>query len=83
MSHHREAELRSFGFDLTHHEAVRRAAVVTAIGDGWDPGAVLAGEEEAHRLLYSGLDEEQQQTYDRLVAAGVLPARQGDGRAAD
>ncbi len=24
-------------------------------------------------LLYSGLDAEQQRTYDRLVAAGVLP----------
>ncbi|MEU1282215.1 DUF6400 family protein [Streptomyces sp. NPDC005805] len=82
MRHDQEADLHAFEIDLTHEEAVRRAAVLAAIGDDWDPVAVLAGEEEAYRLLYSGLDAEQQRTYDRLVAAGVLPARDGDGRAA-
>lgn len=82
MRHDQEADLHAFEIDLTREEAVRRAAVLAAIGDDWDPVAVLAGEEEAYRLLYSGLDAEQQRTYDRLVAAGVLPARDGDGRAA-
>ncbi|MGW1375470.1 DUF6400 family protein [Streptomyces sp. NPDC002446] len=61
-------------FDLTDHEARRRTEVLAALGDGWDPLAVMEGEAEAHRLLYSGLDAEQQATYDMLVAAGVLPA---------
>jgi hypothetical protein len=43
----------------------------------------MTGEDEAHRLLYSGLDEEQTAIYRRLEAAGVLPPREGDGRAAD
>jgi hypothetical protein len=70
-------------FDLTADEARRRAAVVAAMGEEWDPVAVLAQEDEAHRLLYSGLDEEQTAIYDRLAAAGMLPPREADGRAAD
>ncbi|MCF6525988.1 DUF6400 family protein [Streptomyces sp. JJ36] len=72
----------SLDIDLTAHESRRRAEVMAALGDTWDPVAALRGEEEAYDLLYSGLDAEQQRTYEMLVAAGVLPAR-GNGRAAD
>jgi hypothetical protein len=68
------AEL-TFTYDLTLDEARRRAAVVEAIGDGWDPIQVLAEEEKAYDMLYSGLDAEQQRIYDELVSAGVLPVR--------
>ncbi|MER7132807.1 DUF6400 family protein [Streptosporangium saharense] len=68
--------------DLTLEEARRRAAVMEALGDDWDPIAVMRGEEEAYDLLYSGLDERQQEIYDTLVAAGVLPYR-GAGHASD
>ncbi|QTZ95355.1 DUF6400 family protein [Streptomyces auratus] len=61
-------------FDLTEHEARRRTEVVAALGDTWDPLAVMEGEADAYRLLYSDLDTEQQATYDMLVSAGVLPA---------
>lgn len=60
-------------FDLTGHEQRRLAAVLAATPDV-DPGAVLAAEAEAHRMLYSGLDPEQQRTYGMLVDAGVLGA---------
>lgn len=65
----------AFAYDLTLDEARRRAAVLEAIGDDWDPLAVLAEEERAYEMLYSGLDDEQQRIYDELVAAGVLPDR--------
>ncbi|HEY3483108.1 MAG TPA: DUF6400 family protein [Streptomyces sp.] len=71
--------------DLTVEESRRRAEVMAALGPEWDPVAVLRGEEEAYALLYSGLDAEQQRTYDELVAAGVLPGNgpeEGPGRAA-
>ncbi|WP_406138892.1 DUF6400 family protein [Streptomyces sp. NBC_01089] len=74
-------DLTPFAFDLTSDEVRRRAEVVAALGSGWDPAAVLRGEDEAYALLYSGLDAEQQRTYDMLVAAGVLPG-EGPGRAA-
>ncbi|MFJ7063505.1 DUF6400 family protein [Streptomyces griseobrunneus] len=81
MNQDRTAELVPFTIDLTFEEARRRAAVVAALGPDWDPMAALRGEDEAYALLYSGLDADQQRTYDRLVAAGVLP--DGDpGRAA-
>ena len=64
-----------FSYDLTLDEARRRAAVLEAIGDDWDPVAVLAEEERAYDMLYSNLDEEQQRIYDELVTAGVLPDR--------
>lgn len=70
-----------FTVDLTGHEMTRRAYVMAALGDDWDPVAAMRGEEEAYDLLYSGLDEEQQRLYDTLLAAGVLP-RRGGGRAA-
>ena len=64
-----------FAYDLTLDEARRRAAVLEAIGEDWDPIAVLAEEQKAYDMLYSDLDEEQQRVYDELVAAGVLPDR--------
>jgi hypothetical protein len=67
-----------FAFDLTLDEARRRTAVLEAIGDDWDPIAVLAEENRAYDMLYSNLDEEQQRIYDELVSAGVLAERDGD-----
>ena len=67
-----------FAYDLTLDEARRRTAVLGAIGDDWDPIAVIAEENRAYDMLYSNLDEEQQRVYDELVSAGVLPERDGD-----
>ena len=67
-----------FAYDLTLDEARRRSAVLDAIGDDWDPIAVLAEEQKAYDMLYSNLDEEQQRIYDELVRAGVLPERTAD-----
>jgi hypothetical protein len=72
----------AFAYDLTLDEVRRRTAVVEAIGEDWDPLAVLAEEDRAYAMLYSGLDDEQQRIYDGLVAAGVLPDRVV-GRVAD
>ncbi|MCA1218373.1 DUF6400 family protein [Streptomyces sp. 8L] len=74
------AALTPFTIDLTLDEVRRRTEVMAALGPGWDPVAALRGEDEAYALLYSGLDAEQQRTYDMLVAAGVLPG-EGPGRA--
>ncbi|MGW8666484.1 DUF6400 family protein [Streptomyces niveus] len=74
-------DLIPFVIDLTFEEARRRAEVVSALGPEWDPVAAMRGEDEAYALLYSGLDAEQQRTYDMLVAAGVLPGDE-PGRAA-
>ena len=71
-----------FAYDLSLDEARRRSAVLEAIGDDWDPIAVLAEEQKAYDMLYSDLDEEQQRVYDELVRAGVLPERAAD-RVAD
>jgi len=65
----------TFTYDLTLDEARRWSAVLEAIGDDWDPIHVLAEEELAWDMLYSGLDEDQQRIYDDLVSAGVLPDR--------
>ncbi|MFB9963240.1 DUF6400 family protein [Sinosporangium siamense] len=65
-----------FEYDLTLDETRRRAAVLAAMGPSWDPLTTLRAEEEAYALLYSGLDADQQATYDMLVAAGVLPHRE-------
>jgi hypothetical protein len=70
-----EANHLAFGYDLTLDEARRRAAVLEAIGDDWDPVEVLAQEDRAYAMLYSDLDDDQQRIYDDLVAAGVLPDR--------
>ncbi len=67
-----------FAYDLTLDEARRRTAVLEAIGDDWDPMAVLVEEDKAYDMLYSNLDEEQRRIYDELVSAGVLPERGGD-----
>jgi Family of unknown function (DUF6400) len=67
-----------FAYDLTLDEARRRSAVLKAIGDDWDPIAVLAEEQKAYDMLYSDLDEEQQRVCDELVRAGVLPERTTD-----
>ena len=64
-----------FAYDLTLDEARRRTAVLAAIGEDWDPIAVLAEEQRAEEMLYSDLDDEQQRIYDDLVRAGVLPDR--------
>ncbi|WP_329386138.1 DUF6400 family protein [Streptomyces sp. NBC_01716] len=74
-------DLTPFTIDLTPDEARRRAEVLAALGPDWDPVEALRGEDEAYALLYSGLDDEQQRIYDRLVAAGVLPGDE-PGRAA-
>ncbi|MGD1257992.1 DUF6400 family protein [Mycobacterium seoulense] len=68
----------NFAYDLTLDEARRRSAVLEAIGDDWDPVAVLAEEQTAYDMLYSNLDAEQQRVYDELVRAGVLPSRTAD-----
>ena len=70
-----EADHLAFAYDLTLDEARRRAAVLEAIGDDWDPVEVLAQEDRAWAMLYSDLDDDQQRIYDDLVAAGVLPNR--------
>jgi hypothetical protein len=67
-----------FAYDLTLDETRRRSAVLEAIGDDWDPVAVLAEEQAAYDMLYSDLDAEQQRIYDGLVRAGVLPSRTAD-----
>ncbi|MGD1174245.1 DUF6400 family protein [Mycobacterium seoulense] len=72
----------NFAYDLTLDEARRRSAVLDAMGDDWDPVAVLAEEQTAYDMLYSNLDSEQQRVYDELVRAGVLPSRTAD-RATD
>lgn len=64
-----------FVYDLTLDEARRRSAVLEAMGDAWDPAAVLAEEQQAYDMLYTDLDDQQQRVYDDLVRAGVLPER--------
>jgi hypothetical protein len=71
-----EPELFPFVVDVADTELRRRALILEALGDTWDPAAALADEEQAYRMLYSGLDADQQRRYDELVAAGVLPDRQ-------
>ena len=46
----------AFAYDLTLDEARRRAAVLEAIGDHWDPVQLLAEEEKTYEMLYTGLD---------------------------
>lgn len=70
-----ESGTLDFAYDLTLDETRRRSAVLDAIGADWDPVAVLAEEDRAWGLLYSGLDDAQQRIYDELVSAGVLPQR--------
>lgn len=66
-----------FGIDLGAHESTRLAAVLAALAEqpGWDPGRVLADEAQAHRMLYSDLDDDQRATLRLRTDAGVLDAR--------
>ncbi len=66
-----------FTVDLTAHEGTRLAAVLDAVGPDWDPTEIYTAEAEAHRLLYSHLDADQQTSYDILVAGRVLPDNPG------
>lgn len=66
-----------FTIDLTAHEGARLAAVLEALGSHWDPTEIYTGEAEAHRMLYTRLDPDQQAAYDVLSAAGVLPSIPG------
>ena len=77
-----EADHLAFAYDLTLDEARRRAAIVEAIGDDWDPVEVLDQEDRAYAMLYSNLDDDQQRIDDDLVTAGVLPDRVA-GRVSD
>jgi hypothetical protein len=61
-----------FQLDLTGHEMTRRHAIIEASQD-WDPISAFTAEADAQTLLYSGLDANQQATFDELVSAGVLP----------
>jgi hypothetical protein len=67
------ASLVPFNIDLTAHEGTRLAAVLDALGPHWDPNQVFTDEVEAHRVLYTHLDSDQQAAYDLLIAEGVLP----------
>ena len=71
------ANRATHSFDLGAHEQRRLAAVLAASPD-LDVLAVLESEAQAHRMLYSGLDAEQQATYLLLVEAGMLDAGLGD-----
>jgi len=64
-------------FDLAAHEQTRVAAVLEALDDSVDPGAILEGERDAYTMLYSGLDAKQLAVYEQLVRAGVLPSHEG------
>jgi hypothetical protein len=77
-----DPDFADFAYDLTLDEARRRSAVLEALGDEWDPIAVLSEEQKAYEMLYSDLDEEQHRIYVELVGAGVLPDRTVD-RVAD
>jgi hypothetical protein len=54
-------------------KGTRLAAVLDALGPHWDPTQIFTDEAEAHRLLYTHLDADQQAVYDLLIADGVLP----------
>ncbi|MBV9727976.1 MAG: hypothetical protein JO309_00890 [Pseudonocardiales bacterium] len=71
------ANLVPFTIDLTAHEATRLAAVLDALSSHWDPMEIYTGEAEAHRMLYTHLDPDQQAAYDVLIANGVLPNTPG------
>lgn len=71
---HREPELVPFTFDLTRHEMRRLAAILATVPD-WDPTVALSEENEAYRLLCSGLDADQLATFEMLRGEGVLDVR--------
>ena len=75
MKNQLNSQEQRFTYDITLDEARRRAHVVEAIGDNWDPAEALADEERAYDMLYSGLDGNQVRIYRSLMAAGLLPDR--------
>ena len=77
-----DAGRATHSFDLGAHEQRRLAAVLAASPD-LDVLAVLESEAQANRMLYSGLDAQQQATHRLLVEAGVLDAGLGDSGALD
>ena len=66
------ASLVPFTIDFTAHEGTRLAAVLDALGPHWDPTQIFTDEADAHRMLYTHLDSDQQAVYDLLIADGVL-----------
>jgi hypothetical protein len=58
-----------FLVDLEDHELTRRALIAEAafIDD------MAASEAQAWKMLYSELDDNQQQVYDMLIEKGVIP----------
>jgi hypothetical protein len=61
-------------YDLTLDEARRRAAVLEAIDDDWDPTTVLAEEEKAYDMLYADVGAGQQRVttnWFRLVCCRI------------
>lgn len=58
--------------DLDAHETTRLACVLDAIGDTYDPATVALDEARATRMLYSGLDPDQELILLQLRDAGVL-----------
>ncbi|MFE7095874.1 DUF6400 family protein [Streptomyces erythrochromogenes] len=69
-------ELTDFTIDLTPHETLRRAHMMQALGDHWNPTETLHTEETAHTLLYTQLDPHQQHLYNTLTTAGILPTQE-------
>ena len=67
------ASLVPFTIDLTAHEGTRLAAVLDALGPHWDPTQIFTDEAQAHCMLYTHLDSDQQAIYDLLITDGVLP----------
>jgi hypothetical protein len=60
-----------FHINLDSHEIERRALIAEA---GFiDDMAMAADEARAWRMLYSNLDDKQQQVYDMLVEQNIIP----------
>jgi hypothetical protein len=72
MTRHCGADQFVWEMDLGDHEIRRRTEVLRALGSDWDPIAVLTAEQEAYDLLYSDLDRQQMDVYQRLLRSGVL-----------
>lgn len=73
VSYSRVSEVTSmdeFVINLDDNEIERRALMADNM-----PDDLWAAEQAAlaHRLLYSDLDDEQQETYQMLIDEGVLP----------
>jgi hypothetical protein len=75
MTRHSRADRFVFELDLGDHEIRRRTEILRALGSDWDPIAMLAAEKEAYDLLYSDLDPQQMDVYQRLLRAGVVDER--------